>query len=131
MHLCNSDCGESGCFFIGSSRYDCLTALTFSFLWIAESTNWHCLVPLQMEACAMAIPSGEVVVDFAFYKAGQVALLLKDKARASQVGSSTCRLVLFQLADLPFMHLEGHSNGTNQMSQHVIEVGSGRTSLID
>lgn len=81
----------------------------------------HCMY-MQMEACALAIPGGETVVDFAFYKTGQIALLLKDKARASQAGSASCRLVIFLLADLPFIQLDGHSNGTNQLTQHVIEV---------
>lgn len=75
-----------------------------------------------MEACALAIPGGEAVVDFTFYKPGQIALLLKDKARTSQAGSASCRLVILQLSDLPFLQLHGHGNGTNQLSQHVIEV---------
>ena len=81
---------------------------------------------LQMEACVLAIPGGETVMDFAFYKTGQVALLLRDKARTSQAGSASCRLVIVLLADLPFMQLDGHSNGTNQLSQHVIEVTNAR-----
>lgn len=72
----------------------------------------------------MAIPSSETLVDFAFYKPGQIALLLKDKSRVSSGGSTCCRLVLFALQDLPFMLLERYSNGTNQLSQHVFEVRS-------
>jgi len=37
-------------------------------------------VALQMEACLVTTPSHESIVDFAFYKAGQIALLLKDKS---------------------------------------------------
>ena len=80
------------------------------------------LLGVQMEACLVAIPSHETVVDFAFYKAAQIALLLKDKARVSQGGSTDCRLVIFPLTDLPFMLLNSYSNGTNQLSQHVFEV---------
>ena len=75
-----------------------------------------------MEACLVAIPSSEMLMDFAFYKPGQIALLLKDKSRVSHEGSTSCRLVLFALQDLPFMLLERYSNGTNQLSQHVFEV---------
>ena len=83
----------------------------------------HCL-PLQMEACLVAISSSETLVDFAFYKPGQIALLLKDKSRVSHGGSTSCRLVIFALQDLPFMLLDRYSNGTNQLSQHVFEVRS-------
>lgn len=82
------------------------------------------LLGVQMEACLVAIPSHETVVDFAFYKAAQVALLLKDKARISHGGSTDCRLVIFPLTHLPFMLLNSYSNGTNQLSQHVFEVNS-------
>ena len=75
-----------------------------------------------MEACLVAIPSSETLVDFAFYKAGQIALLLKDKSRISHGGSTSCRLVIFGLSDVPFMKLDRYSNGTNQLSQHVFEV---------
>ncbi len=79
-------------------------------------------VPLQMEACLVTTPSHESIVDFAFYKAGQIALLLKDKSRVSHGGSTNCRLVIFSLSDVPFMLLDRYSNGTNQLSQHVFEV---------
>ena len=75
-----------------------------------------------MEACLVAIPSSEALVDFAFYKAGQIALLLKDKSRVSHGGSTSCRLVIFALQDLTFMQLDRYSNGTNQLSQHIFEV---------
>ena len=77
-----------------------------------------------MEACLVAIPSSETLVDFAFYKPGQIALLLKDKSRLSHGGSTSCRLVMFALQDLPFMLLDRYSNGTDQLSQHVFEVSS-------
>ena len=77
-----------------------------------------------MEACLVAVPSHEAIVDFAFYKAGQVALLLKDKARVSHGGSTSCRLVIFSLDDLPFMNLHRYGNGTNQLSQHIFEVSN-------
>ncbi len=77
---------------------------------------------LQMEACLVTTPSHESIVDFAFYKAGQIALLLKDKSRVSHGGSTNCRLVIFSLSDVPFMLLDRYSNGTNQLSQHVFEV---------
>lgn len=77
---------------------------------------------VQMEACLVATPSHESIVDFAFYKAGQIALLLKDKSRVSHGGSTNCRLVIFSLSDVPFMLLDRYSNGTNQLSQHVFEV---------
>ena len=77
---------------------------------------------LQMEACLVTTPSHESIVDFAFYKAGQIALLLKDKSRVSHGGSINCRLVIFPLSDVPFMLLDRYSNGTNQLSQHVFEV---------
>jgi len=79
-------------------------------------------VALQMEACLVTTPSHESIVDFAFYKAGQIALLLKDKSRVSHGGSTSCRLVIFSLSDVPFMLLDRYSNGTNQLSQHVFEV---------
>ena len=79
---------------------------------------------LQMEACLVAIPNSETLVDFAFYKPGQIALLLKDRSRMSHGGSTSCRLVMFALQDLPFMLLDRYSNGTNQLSQHVFEVWS-------
>lgn len=84
----------------------------------------HNLPGLQMEACLVAIPSSETLVDFAFYKPGQIALLLKDRSRVSHGGSTSCRLVIFPIQDLPFMLLERYSNGTNQLSQHVFEVRS-------
>lgn len=99
-----------------------LTAAACSMETATKQNAAEPVLLLQMEACALAIPGGEAVVDFAFYKPGQVALLLKDKARTSQAGSATCRLVIFQLDNLPFMQLDEHSNGTNQLSQHVIEV---------
>lgn len=75
----------------------------------------------MMEACLVTTPSHESIVDFAFYKAGQIALLLKDKSRVSHGGSINCRLVIFPLSDVPFMLLDRYSNGTNQLSQHVFE----------
>ena len=84
---------------------------------------------LQMEACLVAIPNSESLVDFAFYKPGQITLLLKDKSRMSHGGSTSCRLVMFALQDLPFMLLDRYSNGTNQLSQHVFEVSSCFTTL--
>ena len=75
-----------------------------------------------MEACLVTVPNNEAIVDFAFYKEGQIALLLKDKARISHGGSTSCRLIIFALSDLPFMLLDRYSNGTNQLSQHVFEV---------
>ena len=78
--------------------------------------------PLQMEACLVTTPSHESIVDFAFYKPGQIALLLKDKSRVSHGGSTNCRLVIFSLSDVPFMLLDRYSNGTNQLSQHIFEV---------
>ena len=77
-----------------------------------------------MEACLVAIPNSETLVDFAFYKPGQIALLLKNRSRTSHGGSTSCRLVMFALQDLPFMLLDRYSNGTNQLSQHVFEVSS-------
>lgn len=76
----------------------------------------------MMEACLVTVPNNEAIVDFAFYKEGQIALLLKDKARISHGGSTSCRLIIFALSDLPFMLLDRYSNGTNQLSQHVFEV---------
>ena len=75
-----------------------------------------------MDACLVTVPNHEAIVDFAFYKAGQVALLLKDKARVSHGGSTSCRLVIFPLDDLPFMSLSQYGNGTNQLSHHIFEV---------
>lgn len=76
---------------------------------------------MQASACALLVPSGVQVVDAAFYKKGQLAVLLSSSAGTAegQQETNSSRLVLVPTTELQYFQLpQLPSGGVSLLQVH-------------